>query len=54
VDGFITSVDVVSCVDLQEAITYAATHPLARTCAIELRPFHSETQPTRPEDAPSR
>jgi hypothetical protein len=56
VDGFITSVDVVSCVDRQEAITYAATHPLAETCAIELRPFHSEShsQTQSEEDAPSR
>lgn len=53
VDGFITAVDVVSCSDRQEAIAYAATHPLARTCAIELRPFHSETQRTRAEDASS-
>lgn len=51
VDGFITCVDVVSCADRQQALAYAAGHPLARTCAVELRPFHSEASGTRPQAA---
>jgi hypothetical protein len=39
---FITSVDVVSCADRQQAIEFAAAHPLARYHAIEVRPFYSE------------
>lgn len=53
VDGFITCVDVVSCSGRQEAVACAAAHPLARTHAIELRPFHSETQRARGKDASS-
>jgi hypothetical protein len=36
---FIASLDVVSCADRQQAIGLAATHPLARSYAIEVRPF---------------
>jgi len=39
---FIASVDVVSCADRQQATELAATHPLARDHAIEVRPFYSE------------
>jgi hypothetical protein len=35
----ITGLDVVSCADRQQAIQIAATHPLARYQAIEVRPF---------------
>lgn len=53
VDGFITCADVVSCSGRPEAIAYAAAHPLARTCAIELRPFHSEAHRAQREDPSS-
>ncbi len=36
---FITSIDVVSCPDRQQAVELAAAHPLARYQAIEVRPF---------------
>ncbi|GAA1580062.1 MULTISPECIES: YciI family protein [Kribbella] len=42
--SFITCVDVITSADRDEAIAHAAAHPLAQTCAIELRPFHSETR----------
>jgi hypothetical protein len=35
----IAAIDVVSCADRQQAIQLAATHPLARYHAIEVRPF---------------
>jgi len=38
---FITGIDVVSCADRQQAIQFAATHPLARYHAIEVRPFEN-------------
>jgi len=38
----IASIDVVSCADRQQAIQLAATHPLARYHAIEVRPFYSD------------
>ena len=39
---FMTSIDVVSCADRQQAIELAAAHPIARYCALEVRPFYSE------------
>jgi hypothetical protein len=39
---FIAGIDVVSCADRQQAIQLAATHPIARYQAIEVRPFYSE------------
>ena len=39
---FIAGIDVVSCADRQQAIQLAATHPIARYHAIEVRPFYSE------------
>lgn len=42
VGAFIGSIDVVICPDGQQAIQLAATHPLARYRAIEVRPFHTE------------
>lgn len=41
-DEFIAGVDIVSCGDRQQAIALAATHPFARSHAIEVRPFASE------------
>jgi hypothetical protein len=38
---FITGIDVVSCADRQQAIQFAAAHPLARYHAIEVRPFEN-------------
>jgi hypothetical protein len=38
---FIAGIDVVSCVDRQQAIELAAAHPIARYHAIEVRPFYS-------------
>jgi hypothetical protein len=38
----IAGIDVVSCAGRQQAIQLAATHPLARYHAIEVRPFYSE------------
>jgi hypothetical protein len=35
----IAGIDVVSCADREQAIQLAATHPLARSRAIEVRPF---------------
>ena len=35
----ITGIDVISCADRQQAIEFAATHPLARPYAVEVRPF---------------
>ena len=40
-EGFIAGIDVVSCADRQQAIELAATHPVARYHAIEVRPFWS-------------
>jgi hypothetical protein len=37
---FIAGIDVISCVDRQEAIDLAAAHPIARYHAIEVRPFY--------------
>ncbi len=39
---FIAGIDVVSCADRQQAIQLAASHPIARYHAIEVRPFWSE------------
>ncbi len=39
---FIAGIDVVSCADRQQAIDLAATHPMSRYHAIEVRPFYSE------------
>ena len=38
-EEFIAGVDVVSCTDRRHAIELAAAHPLARSHAIEVRPF---------------
>jgi hypothetical protein len=38
---FITGIDVVSCADRQQAIQFAAAHPLARYHAIEVRPVEN-------------
>jgi hypothetical protein len=40
--AFIASIDVLSCADRQQAAELAATHPLARDHAVEVRPFYSE------------
>jgi hypothetical protein len=40
--GFIAGIDVISCADRQQAIQLAATHPIARYHAIEVRPFYQE------------
>jgi hypothetical protein len=39
---YIASIDVVTCTDRQQAIQLAATHPIARHHAIEVRPFYQE------------
>jgi hypothetical protein len=39
---FIAGIDVVRCTDRQQAIELAAAHPVARSHAIEVRPFWSE------------
>ena len=39
---YIAGIDVVSCADRQQAIQLAATHPIARYHAIEVRPFYQE------------
>jgi hypothetical protein len=39
---FIDAIDVVSCADREQAIELAAAHPMARSHAIEVRPFYSE------------
>ena len=39
---FVAGIDVVSCADRQQAIQLAASHPIARYHAIEVRPFWSE------------
>lgn len=39
---YIAGIDVVRCPDRAQAIEAAATHPLARYQAIEVRPFYSE------------
>ena len=39
--AFITGLDVVHCPGRQQAIELAATHPAARSAAIEVRPFES-------------
>jgi hypothetical protein len=39
--AFITGLDVVHCLDRQQAIQLAATHPAARYAAIEVRPFEA-------------
>ncbi len=36
---YITALDVLSCTDRDEAVQFAASHPLARSQAIEVRPF---------------
>ena len=41
-EEFIGGIDVVSCADRQQAVEIAATHPIARYHAIEVRPFYSE------------
>jgi hypothetical protein len=41
IEDFIAGIDVVACIDRQQAISYAATHPMARDHAIEVRPFYS-------------
>lgn len=37
---FMTSIDVVSCADRQQAINLAAAHPAARYHSVEVRPFY--------------
>jgi hypothetical protein len=39
---YIAGIDVVSCADRQQATQLAATHPIARYQAIEVRPFYKE------------
>lgn len=39
---FIAGIEVVRCADQQQAIELAAAHPLARSQAVEVRPFWSE------------
>jgi hypothetical protein len=39
---FIAGIDVVRCAHRQQAIELAAAHPIARSHAIEVRPFYSE------------
>jgi len=41
-EEFITSIDVVSCADREQAVALAAAHPLARYYAIEARPFYGQ------------
>jgi hypothetical protein len=41
-EEFIAGIDVLSCADRQQAIQFAATHPIARYHAIEVRPFYRE------------
>jgi hypothetical protein len=41
-ERFIAGIDVVRCTDRQQAIERAAAHPVARTHAIEVRPFYGE------------
>jgi hypothetical protein len=41
-EEFIAGIEVVTCADRQQAIELAAAHPLARSQAIEVRPFWSE------------
>jgi hypothetical protein len=41
-DEFMAGIDVVRCADRRQAIGLAATHPIARYHAIEVRPFWSE------------
>ncbi len=38
-----TEIDVVNCADRTQAIELAATHPMARRDAVEVRPFYVET-----------
>lgn len=40
-EEFIAGIDVVRCAEREQAIELAATHPLARSHAIEVRPFYS-------------
>jgi hypothetical protein len=40
--AFIAGIEVVNCPTRQEAIDLAATHPIARSHAIEVRPFYRE------------
>ncbi len=40
--GYIAGIDVVSCAGRHQAIQLAATHPIARYHAIEVRPFYQE------------
>jgi hypothetical protein len=42
IEEFIAGVEVVTCADRQQAIGLAATHPIARYHAIEMRPFWRE------------
>ena len=39
---FMAGIDVVRCADREQAIQLAATHPIARYYAIEVRPFYSQ------------
>ena len=41
-EAFIAGIEVVRCADRQQAIQFAAAHPIARYHAIEVRPFWSE------------
>jgi hypothetical protein len=41
-EEFIAGIDVVSCINRQQAIEIAAAHPIARYHAVEVRPFRSE------------
>ena len=38
----IAGIDVVRCADRQQAIEFAAAHPIARYHAIEVRPFYAD------------
>ena len=42
IEEFIAGIDVLSCVNRQQAIELAAAHPAARYHAVEVRPFWTE------------
>lgn len=39
---FIAGYDILECADLDEAVAVAASHPMAHTHMIEVRPFHTD------------
>ena len=49
----IVGLDVVTCVDRQQALDTAARHPLAARHTIEVRPFYSEAVATPPDVSPA-